>query len=81
MHFHFPKHAPVHGSWLDSTVNLYSQWKQVWQDLHPRHTSARRLAEVSPYLLSDMGCPANLKEDLHAIRRELRQSCAELSIH
>jgi hypothetical protein len=81
MHLPFLKHVPAHGSWLDSTAGLFNQWREAWQVQHPQHTSARRLSEVGPYLLSDVGCPANQKEDLHAIRRELRQSCADVSVH
>lgn len=54
MYLPFVKHARAHGYWLDSTAGRYNQWKQTWQVQRPQ-PSARRIAEVGPYLLSNVG--------------------------
>ncbi|WP_394791430.1 hypothetical protein [Rhodoferax sp.] len=89
---HWPRYAlalvppaSTQRSWFDHCCQRYSEWVNTWLQ---RHSAPRRepqpdpaLADLSPHLLNDIGCPVHLHAEVKALRRELRLGSFEAHIH
>lgn len=71
--------------WFDTLCERYRRWAdtrlQRQAAARARRAHATLLCHLAPHLLSDIGCPGKLRDEVQALRRGLRLAAADALVH